>query len=140
MIFLKDNVLLESELQFDHIKPRLLGKLNIPPSPSLPRPGALPKIYNFADLPPGHWGTCPGLILVWSHLNLLIRNHNLEMIYVVGPGHGAPAALASLWLEGSLERFYPGQYDRSAAGLRNLITRFSVPGGFPRYVMVLQKS
>jgi xylulose-5-phosphate/fructose-6-phosphate phosphoketolase len=54
------------------------------------------------------------------------------MIYVVGPGHGAPAALAALWLEGSLEKFYPGEYDRNAEGLRNLITRFSVPGGFPR--------
>lgn len=106
MIFLKDNVLVESELQFDHIKPRLLG----------------------------HWGTCPGLILVWSHLNLLIRNHDLDMIYVVGPGHGAPAALASLWLEGSLERFYPGEYDRNDPGLRNLITRFSVPGGFPSHI------
>ncbi|KAH8902465.1 D-xylulose 5-phosphate/D-fructose 6-phosphate phosphoketolase [Coniochaeta sp. PMI_546] len=106
MIFLKDNVILESELQFEHIKPRLLG----------------------------HWGTCPGLILVWSHLNLLIRDHDLDMIFVVGPGHGAPAALASLWLEGSLERFYPGEYDRNATGLRNLITRFSVPGGFPSHI------
>ncbi|KAB5523109.1 XFP N-terminal domain-containing protein [Coniochaeta sp. 2T2.1] len=106
MIFLKDNVVLESELQFEHIKPRLLG----------------------------HWGTCPGLILVWSHLNLLIRNHDLNMIYVVGPGHGAPAALASLWLEGSLERFYPKEYPRNAEGLRNLITRFSVPGGFPSHI------
>jgi len=59
MIFLADNVLLKDELKPDHIKPRLLG----------------------------HWGTCPGLILVWSHLNLLIRNHDLDMIYVVGPGH-----------------------------------------------------
>lgn len=60
------------------------------------------------------------------------------MIYVVGPGHGAPAALASLWLEGSLEKFYPGQYDRSAAGLHNLITGFSAPArGFPRYVGAL---
>lgn len=106
MIFLKDNVLMESDLQFDHIKPRLLG----------------------------HWGTCPGLILVWAHLNLLIRDHDLDMIYVVGPGHGAPAALAALWLEGSLEKFYPGEYDRSATGLRNLITRFSVPGGFPSHI------
>lgn len=106
MIFLRDNVLLESELQFDHVKPRLLG----------------------------HWGTCPGLILVWSHLNLLIRNHDLEMIHVVGPGHGAPAALAALWLEGSLEKFYPGEYDVSKEGLSKLITRFSVPGGFPRFV------
>lgn len=106
MIFLRDNVLLESELQFDHVKPRLLG----------------------------HWGTCPGLILVWSHLNLLIRNHDLEMIHVVGPGHGAPAALAALWLEGSLEKFYPGEYDVSKEGLSKLITRFSVPGGFPSHI------
>ncbi|KAL0467586.1 XFP N-terminal domain-containing protein [Neurospora intermedia] len=106
MIFLRDNVLLQDKLQVSHIKPRLLG----------------------------HWGTCPGLILVWSHLNVLIRNHDLDMIYVIGPGHGAPAALASLWLEGSLERFYPGEYDRDATGLRNLITRFSVPGGFPSHI------
>ncbi|KAK4097268.1 D-xylulose 5-phosphate/D-fructose 6-phosphate phosphoketolase [Parathielavia hyrcaniae] len=106
MIFLRDNVLLQDELRPDHIKPRLLG----------------------------HWGTCPGLIVVWSHLNLLIRNHDLDMIFVVGPGHGAPAALAALWLEGSLERFYPGQYDRNAEGLKNLITRFSVPGGFPSHI------
>ncbi|KAK1763466.1 D-xylulose 5-phosphate/D-fructose 6-phosphate phosphoketolase [Phialemonium atrogriseum] len=106
MIFLRDNVLLESELRLDHVKPRLLG----------------------------HWGTCPGLILVWSHLDLLIRNHDLDMIYVIGPGHGAPAALAALWLEGSLERFYPGEYDRNSTGLRNLITRFSVPGGFPSHI------
>ncbi|KAK4136018.1 D-xylulose 5-phosphate/D-fructose 6-phosphate phosphoketolase [Trichocladium antarcticum] len=106
MIFLRDNVLLESELQHDHIKSRLLG----------------------------HWGTCPGLILVQSHLDLLIRNHDVDMIYVIGPGHGAPAALAALWLEGSLERFYPGEYDRNAEGLRNLITRFSVAGGFPSHI------
>ncbi|KAK0713656.1 XFP N-terminal domain-containing protein [Lasiosphaeria miniovina] len=106
MIFLRDNVLLESELQLDHVKPRLLG----------------------------HWGTCPGLILVWSHLSLLIRSHDLDMIFVIGPGHGAPAALAALWLEGSLERFYPGEYDCDTAGLRNLITRFSVPGGFPSHI------
>ncbi|KAL2755420.1 hypothetical protein ACRALDRAFT_2041792 [Sodiomyces alcalophilus JCM 7366] len=106
MIFLKDNVLLESELQFDHVKPRLLG----------------------------HWGTCPGIILVWSHLSLFIRNHNLDMIYVIGPGHGAPAALASLWLEGSLEKFYPGRYDVTKTGLANLISGFSLPGGFPSHI------
>lgn len=106
MIFLRDNVLLAKPLAADHVKPRLLG----------------------------HWGTCPGLVLVWAHLNLLIRDHDLEMIHVVGPGHGAPAALAALWLEGSLEKFYPGEYDRNAEGLRNLITRFSVPGGFPSHI------
>jgi xylulose-5-phosphate/fructose-6-phosphate phosphoketolase len=123
MIFLSDNVLLESELKPEHIKPRLLGT---------PSPTSLPFLISDLTELPGHWGTCPGLILVWSHLNLLIRNHDLDMIYVVGPGHGAPAALAALWLEGSLEKFYPGEYDRNAEGLRNLITRFSVPGGFPR--------
>jgi xylulose-5-phosphate/fructose-6-phosphate phosphoketolase len=78
--------------------------------------------------------------VVWSHLNLLIRNHDLDMIYVIGPGHGAPAALASLWLEGSLEKFYPGEYARTSEGLKNLITRFSVPGGFPRSVSSRQGS
>ncbi|KAI8252314.1 putative phosphoketolase [Colletotrichum sp. SAR11_239] len=106
MIFLRDNVLLESRLKPEHIKPRLLG----------------------------HWGTCPGLILVWSHLNLLIRNHDMDMIYVIGPGHGAPAALASLWLEGSLGRFYPDKYSLTKEGLHNLITKFSVPGGFPSHI------
>ncbi|KAI6538611.1 hypothetical protein MCOR03_001321 [Pyricularia oryzae] len=106
MIFLRDNVLLADDLTVDHIKPRLLG----------------------------HWGTCPGLVLVWAHLNLLVRDHDLHMIHVIGPGHGAPAALAALWLEGSLERFYPGEYDRSSEGLKKLITRFSVPGGFPSHI------
>lgn len=106
MIFLRDNVLLERDLKHNDVKPRLLG----------------------------HWGTCPGLILIWSHLNLLIRNHGMDMIYVIGPGHGAPAALAALWLEGSLERFYPKKYTVDKDGLSNLITGFSVPGGFPSHI------
>jgi len=106
MIFLRDNVLIEQDLQLEHVKPRLLG----------------------------HWGTCPGLILVWSHLNLLIRDHGMDMIFVIGPGHGAPAALAALWLEGSLERFYPNKYTVDKDGLKNLITGFSVPGGFPSHI------
>ncbi|KAI9166471.1 putative phosphoketolase [Paramyrothecium foliicola] len=106
MIFLKDDVLLERDLKLEDVKPRLLG----------------------------HWGTCPGLILVWSHLNLLIRNHGMDMIYVIGPGHGAPAALATLWLEGSLEKFYPDRYAVSKEGLRNLVTGFSVPKGFPSHI------
>ncbi|KAF2648105.1 D-xylulose 5-phosphate/D-fructose 6-phosphate phosphoketolase [Lophiostoma macrostomum CBS 122681] len=105
MIFLKDNVLLEKDLSFEDVKPRLLG----------------------------HWGTCPGLILVYSHLNYLIRKHDLDIIYVVGPGHGAPAMLASLWLEGSMERFFP-QYSRDKNGLHNLITKFSAPGGPPSHI------
>ncbi|CAG8972624.1 hypothetical protein HYALB_00005393 [Hymenoscyphus albidus] len=105
MIFLSDNALVERDLQFDDIKPRLLG----------------------------HWGTCPGLTLVYAHLNYLTRKNNLNTIYVVGPGHGAPAILASLWLEGSLERFYP-QYSRNKQGLHNLITGFSTPKGFPSHI------
>ena len=105
MIFLQDNVLLERDLTFDDIKPRLLG----------------------------HWGTCPGLTLVYSHLNLLATQRKQDIIFVVGPGHGAPAILASLWLEGSLERFYP-EYTRNKAGLHKLITKFSTPSGFPSHI------
>ncbi|MCJ1283516.1 hypothetical protein MMC26_002846 [Xylographa opegraphella] len=105
MIFLGDNVLLERDLTFDDIKPRLLG----------------------------HWGTCPGLILVYSHLNFLVRKYDIDIIFVVGPGHGAPAILASLWLEGSMGRFYP-QYSRDRKGLHNLITGFSTPHGLPSHI------
>lgn len=105
MIFLTDNVFVERDLTFDDIKPRLLG----------------------------HWGTCPGLTLVYSHLNFLIKKHDFDSIYVVGPGHGAPAILAALWLEGSLEKFYP-QYSRDRQGLHNLISKFSTPSGFPSHV------
>lgn len=105
MIFLRDNILLERELTFDDIKPRLLG----------------------------HWGTCPGLTLVYSHLNLLAVQRKKDIIFVVGPGHGAPAILSSLWLEGSLERFYP-EYSRNKAGLEKLITKFSTPSGFPSHI------
>jgi len=71
------------------------------------------------------------LTLVYAHLNLLATKHKQDIIYVVGPGHGAPAILACLWLEGSLGRFYP-DYSRNMTGLRNLITKFSTPSGFPR--------
>lgn len=105
MIFLQDNTLVKRDLKFEDIKPRLLG----------------------------HWGTCPGLTLVYSHLNLLIRKHDLDMIYVVGPGHGAPSILANLWLEDSLARFYPA-CSRDAKGLATLISGFSTTGGFPSHI------
>ncbi|KAF5359300.1 hypothetical protein D9756_003216 [Leucocoprinus leucothites] len=105
MIFLKDNVLLERALTFDDIKSRLLG----------------------------HWGTCPGLTLIYAHLNKIIRDTGVEMLYVVGPGHGAPGILSSLWLEDSLSTFWP-KYPRNYEGLRNLISTFSVPGGFPSHI------
>lgn len=105
MIFLQDNVNLERDITFDDIKPRLLG----------------------------HWGTCPGLTLVYSHLNLLISKHDLDILFVVGPGHGAPAILANLWLEGSLAKFYP-QYSQDTKGLKNLVSGFSTTGGFPSHI------
>jgi len=105
MIFLGDNVLLEKDLKPEDIKPRLLG----------------------------HWGTCPGLNLIYAHLNLLITKYNMDMIFVVGPGHGAPAILASLWIEGSLGHFYP-EYGVDKAGLTKLITKFSTPTGFPSHI------
>ncbi|TAQ87917.1 hypothetical protein B7494_g3754 [Chlorociboria aeruginascens] len=74
-----------------------------------------------------------GLTLVYAHLNYLTRKNGLDLIYVVGPGHGAPAILASLWIEGSLERFYP-QYSMNKQGLHNLITSFSTPHGFPSHI------
>lgn len=125
MIFLLDNVLLQRKLTHGDVKPRLLGASHPP----------LEYKSNTRDLltryRQGHWGTCPGLILVYSHLNLLISRRGLDMLYVVGPGHGAPAILSSLWLEGSLEKFYP-DYARNNEGLRNLISNFSTPSGFPR--------
>ncbi|KAL0580729.1 hypothetical protein V5O48_001287 [Marasmius crinis-equi] len=105
MIFLKDNVLVESDLTPEHIKARLLG----------------------------HWGTCPGLSMVYAHLNRIIRNTGQDALYVVGPGHGAPAILSCLWLEDSLSNFLP-EYTRNRAGLQRLIAGFSVPGGFPSHI------
>ncbi|TPX19748.1 hypothetical protein DIZ76_017540 [Coccidioides immitis] len=105
MIFLRDNAYLKRKLTFDDVKPRLLG----------------------------HWGTCPGLNFIYSHLNYLICEHNLDILAVIGPGHGAPALLACLWMEGSLEKFYP-DYSRDTSGLTKLITTFSTTGGFPSHI------
>ncbi|KAI0041191.1 phosphoketolase [Auriscalpium vulgare] len=105
MIFLKDNQLLERKLSPDDIKFRLLG----------------------------HWGTCPGLVMVYAHLNRIIRNTGQDALYVVGPGHGAPAILSCLWLENSLSPYMP-PYTRDKAGLEKLIASFSIPGGFPSHI------
>lgn len=104
-IYLQDNVLLTEPLRPEHIKARLLG----------------------------HWGTCPGINLVYAHLNRLIRRYDLNMFLVTGPGHGAPANLANLYLEGSLHEFYP-ELTLDAAGLHKFIKRFSWPGGFPSHL------
>src|SRR5947208_4543828 len=104
-IYLKDNVLLQEPLQPAHIKDRLLG----------------------------HWGTSPGINLLYAHLNHLILRDNLDMFLVTGPGHGAPANLANLYLEGTLQDYYPDlTFDHK--GLREFVRRFSWPGGFPSHL------
>ncbi|HET8913009.1 MAG TPA: phosphoketolase family protein, partial [Ktedonobacteraceae bacterium] len=104
-IYLQDNVLLKEPLEPTHIKDRLLG----------------------------HWGTCPGINMIYAHLNRLIVHRHLNMFLVTGPGHGAPANLANLYLEGSLEHFYP-TLSRNMIGLTDLVRRFSWPGGFPSHL------
>jgi xylulose-5-phosphate/fructose-6-phosphate phosphoketolase len=103
MIFLQSNILLRKKMTFDDIKPRLLG----------------------------HWGTCPAINLVYAHCTRVIKAQKLNMFLVTGPGHGAPANLANLYLEGSLAKFYPN-YSHTEDGLLALIKGFSWPGGFPR--------
>jgi xylulose-5-phosphate/fructose-6-phosphate phosphoketolase len=100
MLYLKDNPLLTSPLSTDHLKKRLLG----------------------------HWGSDPGQNFVWVHANRLIRRHDLNMIYVSGPGHGAPATLSNAYLEGTYSEVYP---DRTpdARGMKNFFRQFSFPGG-----------
>ncbi|MEX5632766.1 phosphoketolase [Parafrankia sp. FMc2] len=105
MIFLQDNVLLREPLRVEHLKPRLLG----------------------------HWGTCPGITLVYAGLNGLIRRTGHRTLLVTGPGHGAPANHASLWLEGTHAELDPG-LSRDEAGLTELVRRFSWPGGFPSHL------
>jgi xylulose-5-phosphate/fructose-6-phosphate phosphoketolase len=104
-IYLLDNPLLKEPLQPDHIKPRLLG----------------------------HWGTSPGLNLIYAHLNRVIRNWDLNVIYVTGPGHGGPALVANAYLEGTYSEVYP-HIGRSEEGLRRLFRQFSFPGGIPSHV------
>ena len=104
-IYLLDNQLLTEPLRPEHIKPRLLG----------------------------HWGTSPGLNLIWAHLNRAITVHDQAMIFVIGPGHGGPAALANTWLDGSYSEVYPG-VPRDGAGMGTLFRQFSFPGGVPSHV------
>ena len=106
-IYLKDNPLLREPLDRSHIKPRLLG----------------------------HWGTSPGLSLIYIHLNRLIREHDLDAIYLAGPGHGGPAVLANVYLEGTYSEIYP-EVSLDAAGMQRLFRRFSTPGGVPSHVSV----
>jgi xylulose-5-phosphate/fructose-6-phosphate phosphoketolase len=104
-IYLLDNPLLREPLGPEHIKPRLLG----------------------------HWGTTPGLNLVYAHLNRVIRHRNLNVIYIAGPGHGGPGLVANAYLEGTYSEVYSG-IEEDVDGMRKLFRQFSFPGGVPSHV------
>ena len=104
-LYLADNPLLHEPLRPEHIKPRLLG----------------------------HWGTAPGLNLIYAHLNRLIQDTDVSLMQIVGVGHGAPAVLAGLYLEGSLGEIYP-QYLHGIDGLTRFVHDFSWPGGLPSHL------
>ena len=105
MLYLRENPLLREPLKPEHIKLRLLG----------------------------HWGTSPGLSLIYVHLNRAIRARDLNAIFLAGPGHGGPAVLANVYLEGTYSEIYPAITD-GAAGLRVFFRQFSTPGGVPSHV------
>jgi xylulose-5-phosphate/fructose-6-phosphate phosphoketolase len=104
-IYLYDNPLLRESLSPQHIKPRLLG----------------------------HWGTTPGQNFIYVHLNRIIRQYDLNMIYIAGPGHGGPAIVGNTYLEGTYSEFYPN-ITQDEEGLRRLFKQFSFPGGIPSHV------
>jgi xylulose-5-phosphate/fructose-6-phosphate phosphoketolase len=106
-IYLVDNPLLREPLQPEHIKPRLLG----------------------------HWGTSPGLSLLYAHLNRVICERDADVLYVTGPGHGGPAVLANVYLEGTYSEVYP-DVTADAGGMRRLFRQFSTPYGVPSHVSV----
>src|SRR5271166_610997 len=98
-IYLYDNPLLTEPLKLEHIKPRLLG----------------------------HFGTTPGLNFIYVHCNRIIKAHDLNMIYVCGPGHGGPGIVANTWLEGSYSEFFP-TICQNVECMKRLFTQFSFPG------------
>jgi xylulose-5-phosphate/fructose-6-phosphate phosphoketolase len=104
-IYLYNNPLLTRPLTLDHIKPRLLG----------------------------HWGTTPGLNFIYVHLNRLIKKHDLDMIYIAGPGHGGPGLVANTYLEGTYSEVYP-DISQDSEGMKKLFKQFSFPGGIPSHV------
>ena len=104
-IYLCSNPLLREPLKLDHIKSRLLG----------------------------HWGTTPGLNFIYVHLNRLIKLHDLNVIYITGPGHGGPGLVANTYLEGTYSEIYPN-IPQTEEGLRKLFKQFSFPGGIPSHV------
>src|SRR6266478_9849318 len=104
-IYLFANPLLQEPLRLEHIKPRLLG----------------------------HWGTTPGLNFIYVHFNRLIKKHDLNVIYVTGPGHGGPGLVANTYLEGTYSELYPN-ISQTKEGLKKLFKQFSFPGGIPSHV------
>src|SRR3982750_4876992 len=104
-IYLLDNPLLRDPLRHEHVKPRLLG----------------------------HFGTVPGLNLIYVHLNRAIRQRGLDAIYITGPGHGGPALVAQAYLEGTYSELY-AHVSQDADGLQALFRQFSFPGGVPSHV------
>src|SRR5215831_17075270 len=106
-IFLQENPLLREPLRAEHIKPRLLG----------------------------HWGTSPGLSLLYAHLNRIITDRDANVIFLAGPGHGGPAVVANVYMEGTYTEIYP-RVSRDLEGLRQLFRQFSTPGGIPSHVSV----
>ena len=104
-IYLVGNALLREPLRVEHIKPRLLG----------------------------HWGTSPGLSLIYAHLNRIIRRDGVDVLFLAGPGHGGPAVLANVYLEGTYSEVYP-RASQDEAGMTHLFRQFSTPGGIPSHV------
>lgn len=104
-IYLLDNPLLKEPLKKEHIKPRLLG----------------------------HWGTTPGLNFIYAHCNRIIKQHDVNMIFIAGPGHGGPALVANTWLEGSYSEVYPN-VSMDVEGMKRLFKQFSFPGGIGSHV------
>src|SRR6476660_2475917 len=104
-IYLLDNPLLKEPLKREHVKPRLLG----------------------------HWGTSPGLNMLYVHLNRVIKKDDLSMIYIIGPGHGGPSLVAHAYLEGTSSEVYPN-ISQDAEGMKRLFKQFSFPGGIPSHV------
>ncbi len=104
-IYLYDNPLLRRPLAREHIKPRLLG----------------------------HWGTTPGLNFIYTHLNRIIQQHDLDIIYITGPGHGGPGLVANAYLDGTYSEVYPN-ISQDEPGLQRLFKQFSFPGGIPSHV------
>src|SRR5438874_13522157 len=103
--YLYDNPLLKQTLTKEHIKPRLLG----------------------------HWGTTPGLNFIYAHLNRVIKQHDLDVLYITGPGHGGPGLVANAYLESTYSEVYPN-ISQDEDGMKRLFTQFSFPGGIPSHV------